>query len=91
MKIFRIFSVVGVKESRCDTCASARIVRGYVAGEKISFCNRAAEPVRIPFAVSECSDYFDKRTPVSGPARKVGFSAAVGDDKPDEKSTGQVA
>jgi hypothetical protein len=88
MKIFRIFgAVTNEKESRCDTCTSARIVRGYVAVEKISFCNRAAEAVRIPFAVSECSDYFDKRVPFNGPERKVGFSAAVG----DEKSAEQVA
>jgi hypothetical protein len=77
----------GERESRCDTCASARIVRGYVADEKITFCNRATEPVRIPFAVSECSDYYDKRVPFNGPVRKVGFSAAVG----DEKSAEQVA
>jgi hypothetical protein len=86
MRIFKMFGAYnGQKESRCDTCASARIVLGYIAGQKITFCNRAAEPVRMPFPVSECSDYFDKRVPVTEQARRVGFSAAVGTAEKEEQ------
>lgn len=51
------------QESRCDTCVYSRIIRGYSQSEKITFCDRIFEPVRIPFPVRECSDYLDKRLP----------------------------
>jgi hypothetical protein len=49
--------------SRCDTCVYARIIRGYAQSEKITICDRIFQPVRIPFPVSECTDYLDKRLP----------------------------
>lgn len=49
--------------SRCDSCVYARIIRGYAQSEKITICDRIFEPVRIPFPVSECTDYLDKRLP----------------------------
>jgi hypothetical protein len=49
--------------SRCDSCVYARIIRGYAHSEKITICDRIFEPVRIPFPVSECTDYVDKRLP----------------------------
>ena len=49
--------------SRCDSCVYARIIRGYAQSEKITICDRLFEPVRIPFPVSECTDYLDKRLP----------------------------
>jgi hypothetical protein len=49
--------------SRCDSCVYARIIRGYAQSEKISICDRLFEPIRIPFPVSECTDYLDKRLP----------------------------
>ncbi|HEX7287952.1 MAG TPA: hypothetical protein VF532_17315 [Candidatus Angelobacter sp.] len=51
------------QESKCDTCVYSRIIRGYSESEKITFCDRIFEPVRIPFRVRECSDYMDKRLP----------------------------
>ena len=50
-------------ESRCDTCSHARIVQGYAESERIVFCDAMYDPIRIPFKVSECSDYEDKRLP----------------------------
>jgi len=49
--------------SRCDSCVYARIIRGYAQSEKITLCDRIFQPLHIPFAVSECSDYVDKRLP----------------------------
>jgi hypothetical protein len=49
--------------SRCDSCVYARIIRGYAHSEKITICDRLFEPIRIPFPVSECTDYLDKRLP----------------------------
>lgn len=49
--------------SRCDSCIYARIIRGYAQSEKITICDRIFEPIRIPFPVSECTDYVDKRLP----------------------------
>jgi hypothetical protein len=51
------------QESRCDTCVYSRIIRGYAHSEKITLCDRIFEPLRIPFPVSECTDYVDKRLP----------------------------
>ena len=49
--------------SRCDTCVYSRIIRGYAESEKITMCDRIFEPFIVPFKVSECSDYIDKRLP----------------------------
>ncbi len=49
--------------SRCDSCVYSRIIRGYAQSEKITLCDRLFEPIRIPFAVMECTDYLDKRLP----------------------------
>lgn len=51
------------QESRSDSCVYARVIRGYAESEKITFCDRIFEPIRIPFLVRECSDYLDKRLP----------------------------
>jgi hypothetical protein len=50
-------------ESRCDTCTHARIIQGYAESERITFCDAMYDPIRIPFKVSQCSDYDDKRLP----------------------------
>jgi hypothetical protein len=49
--------------SRCDSCVYARIIRGYAQSEKITLCDRLYEPLRIPFPVSEYTDYLDSRLP----------------------------
>jgi hypothetical protein len=50
-------------ESRCDTCTHARIIQGYAESERIVLCTSLYDPIRIPFKVSQCSDYDDKRLP----------------------------
>ncbi|HEV2961580.1 MAG TPA: hypothetical protein VG649_07130 [Candidatus Angelobacter sp.] len=50
-------------ESRCDTCAHARIIQGYAESERIVLCTSLFDPIRIPFKVSQCTDYEDRRLP----------------------------
>jgi len=50
-------------ESRCDTCANARIIQGYAESERIVFCDAMYPTTRIPFSVRQCSMYEDKRLP----------------------------
>ncbi len=50
-------------ESRCDTCEYSLIVRGYAESERINICDYLSMHIHIPFKVSECSAYADKRLP----------------------------
>lgn len=48
----------------CESCRSARIVRGRALGEEIVFCDATPmQPARIEFKVTSCSDYDDARLP----------------------------
>jgi hypothetical protein len=77
-------------ESLCDSCVYVRMIKGYAESERITICDRLFEPMRIPFKVSECSDYSDKRLPAvedmeqiawmlvtNKPGRPVGFVPAA--------------
>ena len=50
-------------EPLCNTCYWAHIQRGFAASEEVVLCAflRPARPV--PFKVSQCTDYCDKRIP----------------------------
>ena len=51
-------------ESLCLTCIWARIIRGYAESEVITLCGRFwTLPVRVPFKVSQCTEYADRRLP----------------------------
>ena len=64
-------------ESRCDTCSYARLIKGYAEKEKIVFCDRLYDPIVIPFKVSECSDYADKRLPDLDRLEKIALLVEV--------------
>ena len=49
-------------ESLCLTCLWGRIIRGFAESEMITICDRW-DSMRVPFKVSQCSDYADKRLP----------------------------
>lgn len=84
-RLLTVISARKTRESRCDTCSYARIMRGYMKAEKVTFCGRVAEIFRIAFPVSECTDYHDKRIPFTAPPRKVGFTSALdGGDSPEQ-------
>jgi hypothetical protein len=47
--------------SLCETCTRAQIVQGYRESESFALCKAIfAKPVRITFAVRECSSYVNK-------------------------------
>ena len=50
-------------ESRCDTCAHARIIQGYAESERIVLCTGVYPRVQITFKVRQCTDYEDRRMP----------------------------
>lgn len=47
----------------CHTCRHATIVKGRTLGEEIVSCGRLTEHQRVPFTVTSCSGYSDRRLP----------------------------
>jgi hypothetical protein len=47
--------------SLCESCTRAQIVQGYRESESFALCKATyAQPIRITFAVRECSSYINK-------------------------------
>jgi hypothetical protein len=76
-------------ESLCRTCTSAHIVTGYRESELITICDDVHPNLVLPFAVYECTGYYDKNRPsweqmeklaidvVPGPLKPVGFKVGT--------------
>ena len=60
-------------ESRCVTCANARIIEGYAESERLVFCDAMYPPTSVPFNVRECSMYEDKRLPKFSQMEKIAW------------------
>lgn len=60
-------------ESRCDTCAHARIIQGYAESERIVLCTSLYDPIRIPFKVMQCTDYEDRRLPSYSDMKEIAW------------------
>jgi len=60
-------------ESRCNTCANARIIEGYAESERLVFCDAMYSNMRVPFNVRQCSMYEDKRLPDFGQLQKIAW------------------
>ena len=52
-----------VTESLCNSCYWAHIQRGFAESEEIIFCAFLTPTRLVPFKVSTCTDYNDKRVP----------------------------
>jgi len=50
-------------ESLCNSCYWAHIQRGFAESEEIVLCAFLRHARLVPFKVSQCTDYNDKRTP----------------------------
>ena len=50
-------------ESLCNSCYWAHIQRGFAESEEIIGCAFLRPPHAVPFKVSHCTDYNDKRVP----------------------------
>jgi hypothetical protein len=61
-------------QSLCTTCRWAHIVKGSSASQKVVRCGRFYyDPRVIPFSVSECSSYDDKRIPSVGSMEQIAW------------------
>jgi hypothetical protein len=78
------------KETLCRTCSRGHIIKGYSAMEEAVFCRIFYIEREIPFVVSECTFYEDKRLAskedmeqiawfltTRKPGRSVGFVSAA--------------
>ena len=52
-----------VSESLCNSCYWAHIQRGFAESEEAILCAFLQQPHVVPFKVSQCTDYSDKRVP----------------------------
>ena len=50
-------------ESLCNSCYWAHIQRGFAESEEVILCAFLRQPHAVPFKVSYCTDYSDKRVP----------------------------
>lgn len=50
-------------ESLCNSCYWAHIQRGFAESEEVILCAFLRTPRTVPFKVSYCTDYNDKRVP----------------------------
>jgi len=87
-------------ESLCKTCSYAHVMRGYRESELITICNEVHPNIIVPFAIYDCSGYYDKNRPdweqmqklaidvTPSPLKPVGFKVGAGflasDDENDE-------
>ena len=51
--------------------------KGYRAGEVETFCRLVGPNTLVPFPVSECTGYTDRRCPDSPFGRRIGFVSAA--------------
>jgi hypothetical protein len=68
-------------QSLCLTCIYARIIRGFAESEMITLCDRW-DSMRVPFKVSECSDYADRRLPDVEEMEKIAWFPAQQERRP---------
>ena len=52
-----------VTESLCNSCYWAHIQRGFAESEEVILCAFLRPARLVPFKVSQCTDYYDKRVP----------------------------
>jgi hypothetical protein len=87
-----------VTESLCNSCYWAHIQRGFAESEEIILCAFLRPARLVPFKVSHCTDYNDKRVPSKSDMeeiawiirtkdvnRPVGFSKKAGVEDETEK------
>ena len=64
MTVFRIRSGTPQgSESLCNSCYWAHIQRGFAESEEVVLCAFLRHARPVPFKVSQCTDYYDKRVP----------------------------
>jgi hypothetical protein len=72
-------TVIGIgktysSEPLCNSCVNSHVVKGFGKGEELVYCNfGSAGPRALAFAVSECTDYFDRNARMAVAKAAAGF------------------
>lgn len=62
-----------VSDSLCNTCYWAHIQRGFAESEEVILCAFLRQPHAVPFKVSYCTDYNDKRVPSKADMEEIAW------------------
>ena len=60
-------------ESLCNSCYWAHIQRGFAESEEVILCAFLRPPRAVPFKVSYCTDYRDKRVPSKADLEQIAW------------------
>jgi hypothetical protein len=60
-------------ESLCNSCYWAHIQRGFAESEEIILCAFLRPARLVPFKVSQCTDYNDKRVPSKSDMEEIAW------------------
>ena len=60
-------------EPLCNSCYWAHIQRGFAESEEVILCAFLRQPHRVPFKVSYCTDYSDKRVPSKADMEEIAW------------------
>jgi hypothetical protein len=75
--------------SLCRTCTNAQVMTGYRESDLVTMCDRMYRPIVVPFAIYDCTGYYDKNRPnweqmeklaitvTPGPLKPVGFKVGI--------------
>src|SRR5579863_5208625 len=62
-----------VSESLCSSCYWSHIQRGFAESEEVILCAFLRPARLVPFKVSQCSDYNDKRVPSKADMEEIAW------------------
>lgn len=68
-------------ESLCNSCYWAHIQRGFAESEEVIRCAFLRPPHTVPFKVSHCTDYSDKRVPRKADMEQIAWIIRTKDVK----------
>jgi hypothetical protein len=62
-----------VSESLCNSCYWSHIQRGFAESEELILCAFLRPARLVPFKVSQCTDYNDKRVPIKSEMEEIAW------------------
>jgi len=63
-------------EHLCKSCSWGQFTTGYRESDVLAFCTNTNPNFRVPFAVHECSEYYDKHRPDWEQMKKLAIEVA---------------
>jgi hypothetical protein len=70
--------------SLCASCTWGFLRKGFRADEAETVCRFLAPNALVPFAISECTGYTDRRAPEPASERRIGFISAQAAQETEE-------